>query len=164
MALGAAVHDEFANYVASLRSSLVSNSSLADVFHPYRPDVSNPNRERVWELKPESCLSGYKRVAAIAQLQRYAAHAGGNWRVGNSDALFPNGPQTRDMVYGGSIYSIYFYPDPQPSSGLVFYRIERVKSLLERLGDAIEQPQSSCGCDQSSGGSLPYLAPPVPVW
>jgi hypothetical protein len=161
--LGTAVHGEFSKYVDSLQGNFIPNSSLAGVFHPYRPDVSDPTQERVWELKPEVCLSGHKRTAAIAQLQRYAAKAGGDWVVGNSDALFPRGPQTRNMVYMGSAYSIRFYPDPQPSSGLIFYRIERVRSIMERLGDALEQPQGTCGCEESPGDSLPYL-PPVPAW
>ena len=111
----------------------------------------------VWELKPESCVSGPKRAAAIQQLKAYVARArltSANWHVGHSDVLFPEGPIERSgEAYNGSEITVEFYPDPNPSSGLVFYKIlEASPNYAEKLGREL---QRDCAC-QGQGGIVPW--------
>ena len=138
---GTWVHTMFTDYVRS--QGYQANITYDGLFGKFRPDVFDPESKQIWELKPESCSSGDGNYRAQRQLGKYieeANKADPLWQPGLSSKLLPNGPVTlQGTYYNGSVFDVTFYPDPNNSSGLIFYNATQFQSATDRAVEQIGQ-------------------------
>lgn len=140
--VGTWVHTIFSGYVTSL--GYEANNAFYGLFDQLRPDVFDPLNKQVWELKPQSCLAGPGRTAALAQLATYLTVANSKnpgWTPGIGSRLLPR-PFSTFATYNGTEYFITFYAVPGDPSGIVYYDLQKFKGLLDRVSESVQ-----CGCE-----------------
>ena len=139
--IGTWVHTQFSEQFGN--PPFRANITYRGLFGNFRPDLIDPTTNSIWELKPENCVTGPGNARALQQLETYlktAIQTDPRWRVGNSSDLFPNGPRVIRRSYNGSQYDITFYPDPRPSTGLIFYSLQLFQSAGSRLSENSSSP------------------------
>ncbi len=121
---GTAVHSELTRGIRK-RPGYGADDTNNGIFGNFRPDVYHNGKRNVWELKPRTYSSGYKRGQAIAQLDKYTQTAYNNtsrlWSKGNSSSLLR--VNTRTIFFRGKHYLVSYYPDSGYANGLIFYKI-----------------------------------------
>jgi len=139
MEVGNYAHRQFFGEIRRRFPAYQTNTPLVAAIDPTRPDVVG--NKNVWELKPDTCQApGAERNRAIRQVKGYAERGGLD--VGDPAELVGKaGFDVYDENFLGQQVIIHFYPDPDPTSGLIFYKITELQSVLQAINRAWQQSQ-----------------------
>lgn len=164
--VGTFVHSVFSEIVRGMGPQYGANTTLNGLFGSFRPDAFDTIEKQIWELKPPSCIPpGPANTAAMIQLRDYQILAAandpgpGDWSIGAGSALLPREVSTERTYYDGSRVEIRFFADQTNpvniKNGLVFYEIEKLQSVGERVREAIRDAFGrpvGCTCSKPNKG------------